>query len=121
VQSSRYAELAGVPVAALGLAGFLAIGVTALSVAPAARAAGAALALGALVFSAYLLVVQLAVIHAVCDWCLASDAVLTILAAATVLRLRGDATAAPPATPRAGPGRGRSGRGRRDSPGEASA
>jgi uncharacterized membrane protein len=97
VQSSPYAELAGIPVAALALVAFLAIGATALSASPVAAAAGAALALGGLVFSAYLLVVQAAVIDAVCDWCLASDAVLTALAAAAVLRLRAAPAAA--ATP----------------------
>ena len=36
----------------------------------------------------YLLVVQFVVIDAVCTWCVASDAVVLVLAAAAVLRLR---------------------------------
>ena len=87
VQSSPYAKLLGVPVAVLGLAGFALIGATALSAAPLARAAGAATALTAFVFGSYLLVVQLTVIGAVCDWCVASDAITTLLAAAALLRL----------------------------------
>ena len=44
--------------------------------------------LAAFAFSAYLLVVQVVVIGALCDWCLASDAVTTALAALALLRLR---------------------------------
>jgi uncharacterized membrane protein len=94
VQSSPYAELFGIPVAAAGLVGYLLIGASALVSSALARAVGAALALGALAFSAYLLVIQLAVIGAVCDWCLASDAVATVVAGLALLRLRA-ATAAP--------------------------
>jgi uncharacterized membrane protein len=41
----------------------------------------------AVVFSGYLLVIQLAVVDAVCDWCLASDAITTAVAALALLRL----------------------------------
>jgi uncharacterized membrane protein len=94
VQSSSYAELFGIPVAAAGLVGYLLIGASALVNTAPARPVGAALALGALAFSAYLLVIQLAVIGAVCDWCLASDAISTVVAGLALLRLR-QATAAP--------------------------
>jgi uncharacterized membrane protein len=94
VQSSSYAELFGIPVAAAGLVGYLLIGASALVSTALARPVGAALALGALAFSAYLLVIQLAVIGAVCDWCLASDAISTVVAGLALLRLR-QATAAP--------------------------
>ena len=88
VQSSDYAELLGVPVAALGLAGYVVIGALALPTAPLARVLAAVLALAATAFSAYLLVVQLTVIHAVCDWCLASDAIVSVAAGVALLRLR---------------------------------
>lgn len=88
VQSSRYAEIAGVPVAAVGVIAYLAIAATALVRSVQAHIAGAALALTAVVFSGYLLVVQLAVIGAVCDWCLANDVLVTLVAGAAVLRLR---------------------------------
>lgn len=87
VQSSRYAEVAGVPVAALGLAGYVALFAASAVRGEVARAATLALALSALVFSAYLVVVQLAVLHAICVWCVASDAIvllITLLAVADV-------------------------------------
>jgi uncharacterized membrane protein len=88
VQRSRYAEIFGVPIPALGLSGFLVI--MAFSAAPGERArlAQAAVTLGALGFSAYLLVVQLLVIDAVCEWCVAGDVVTTALTAVVLLRLR---------------------------------
>jgi len=88
VQSSEYAELLGIPVAALGLGAYLAILATALRAGPGAAAIGAALSLAGLVFSAYLLVIQAFVIEAFCLWCLLSDAVMALLVVAAVLRLR---------------------------------
>ena len=46
------------------------------------------IALSAVVFSAYLLYIQLQVIGAVCDWCLASDGVMSAIAAIALLRLK---------------------------------
>lgn len=88
VQSSRYAEVLGFPVAGLGLLGYLLVLTTALARGPLAVAAGAAIALAAVGFSTYLLVIQIAVIDAVCDWCLASDAVTSLAAVLACLRLR---------------------------------
>ena len=88
VQSSSYSEIVGVPVALLGLLGYLAIAASALRETELFRVAGAAVALAAAGFGAYLLVVQIAVIGAVCDWCLTSDAIAAALAVVTVLRLR---------------------------------
>jgi uncharacterized membrane protein len=87
VQSSTYAKVAGLPVALLGLAGYLAI--TAALVAPGQRAqlAAAALAVTGFGFSAYLTYLELFVIHAICQWCVASAVLLTMLAALTVWRL----------------------------------
>ena len=87
VQRSDYAELLGVPVAALGLAGYVLMGAAAAAPGLVARTTVAALALGAAVFSAYLLIVQLVVIHAVCDWCLASDAISSLIAVVAFARL----------------------------------
>ena len=39
-------------------------------------------------FAVYLIVVQVAVIDAICQWCLASDAILFLLALACAERLR---------------------------------
>jgi uncharacterized membrane protein len=94
VQSSSYSELLGIPVAALGLAAFVTIGVLSLVESPLAWAAAMSLALAGVAFGAYLLVVQVAVIGALCDWCLVSDGLLTVLTALVLLR----AVAAPAAT-----------------------
>lgn len=88
VQSSRYAEVLGVPVAGLGLAAFLGLFAAALARGEWARLGQATLALSALVFSCYLLVIQFAAIGAVCQWCLAADLVTTAIAAVALLRWR---------------------------------
>jgi uncharacterized membrane protein len=97
VQSSEYAEIAGIPVAALGLGAYLAIFATALRSGPAPAAIGAALALAGVTFSAYLFVIQAFVLEAFCLWCLLSDAVMAVLVAAAVLRLRAVGREAAPA------------------------
>ena len=99
VQHSSYAEVLGVPVAALGLIGFLGLLVSALGRGEWARLGQATLALAALTFSGYLLFVQLAVIDALCQWCLATDVLTTGLAALALLRLRIVAPAPPAAVP----------------------
>jgi uncharacterized membrane protein len=88
VQNSRYATLAGAPVALLGLFGYLAILATTLRDSPTARIGGMWLAAAGASFSLYLLVIQIAVIHAICQWCVASDVVMLGVILATLLRLR---------------------------------
>ena len=87
VQKSEYSEIAGIPVALLGLGSYVALLASALGVSPLARAAGAAIVLTGVAFSGYLLYVQVALIEAVCDWCLSSDVVITLAAAPALLRL----------------------------------
>jgi uncharacterized membrane protein len=101
VQTSRYAELAGVPVAALGLAGYVLLAATACSRSDVARAVGVAAALGGFAFGLYLVYVQVGVLHAFCQWCLTSDGLLTLLVPVTLLRLRdaGVSRAAPGGPP----------------------
>jgi uncharacterized membrane protein len=93
VQTSEYAEIAGIPVAVIGLAGYAALLGTAVVRGAGAAAAGVAMALGGLGFALYLVVVQLAILEAVCIWCFASDAVIVLLTVAAVARVR-----APPST-----------------------
>jgi len=89
VQESEYAEIAGIPVAVLGLAAYTALLALVAWDTPVARLAAAAIAFTGLLFSVYLLVVQLFVIDAVCVWCLANDVVIAPgLAVVTALRLR---------------------------------
>jgi uncharacterized membrane protein len=87
VQSSSYAELLGVPIAALGLAGFLVLLVAALSRGDFARLVNATVALAAFLFAAYLLAVQLVVLDAICQWCVATDVLTTAIAALALVRL----------------------------------
>jgi uncharacterized membrane protein len=89
VQQSAYAEIAGIPVALLGLISYaVVVGLVALD-GPGARLAAAMIAVVGLLFSVYLLAMQLFVIEAVCVWCLANDVVIApILAVLTALRLR---------------------------------
>ena len=89
VQQSSYSELAGIPVALLGLLGYAAIFALLLWDTPNARLGAAALAVVGLAFSVYLIVLQLFVIDALCVWCLANDVLIApALAALTALRLR---------------------------------
>jgi uncharacterized membrane protein len=88
VQESEYAEVAGVPVALLGLIAYAAILALVAWDSEQARLGAAMLALVGLVFSMYLLALQLFVIDAICVWCLANDVVIApLLAALTTLRV----------------------------------
>ncbi len=89
VQESEYAEIAGIPVAVLGLAAYaIVLGLVARD-APLARLGAATIALVGLLFSMYLLALQLFVIDAMCVWCMANDvAIAPALAVLTALRLR---------------------------------
>lgn len=97
VQSSRFADVAGVPVAAFGL--LMYVGLLALMVARVARLGSAelqqafvtltfSLALGGVVYSAYLTYLELAVIHAICVWCVTSAAIITVVFVLTLPDLR---------------------------------
>ncbi len=89
VQQSSYSELAGLPVALLGLVSYTIVLGLILWDAPYARLAAAMLAFVGLAFSVYLIVLQLFVIDAVCVWCLANDVLIApALAVLTALRLR---------------------------------
>jgi uncharacterized membrane protein len=88
VQHSKYAETLGMPVAALGLLSFAALFAAAACRGSRARLAQATLAIAAVGFSAYLLYLQVAVIHAVCQWCVLSDVLTTAIACLALVRLR---------------------------------
>lgn len=94
VQHSSYAELFGVPVAALGLVGFMGLLAAALARGEWARLTQATLALAGFFFGGYLLYVQVAVIDAICQWCVASDLLTSAIAMLALLRLRVGATSA---------------------------
>ncbi|HXY16716.1 MAG TPA: vitamin K epoxide reductase family protein [Gaiellaceae bacterium] len=90
VQQSHYAVLLGVPIAVYGLVAWAAVLALALLDTPETRLALATIALASLAFVVYLVVLQLAVIHAVCVWCMANDVglvpALAVLGVARVLR-----------------------------------
>ncbi len=87
VQASEYAELAGVPVALLGLIGYVVVLVTSLARGEVGLLAPAGLAVAGFAFSAYLQYRSLVTIDATCVWCLASAVLMTGLLAATVARV----------------------------------
>ena len=87
VQTSRWAELAGIPVAVLGLAGYLALLGTLALPEDLGRSAAAFIALVGVGFSAWLTYVEIAKIEAICQWCVASAVVMALLAIVSVTRL----------------------------------
>lgn len=86
VNASRFATLAGVPVAVIGVAGYLAI-VAALAARrwgpPGPHAPSAYITHGLAVvgtaFALYLTAIEALVLHAFCTWCLVSAATITAL------------------------------------------
>jgi uncharacterized membrane protein len=92
VQTSVYSELAGVPVALMGLIGYIAILASLLvPEGETSRFATLVLTVGGFGFSAYLTYRELFSIHAICEWCVTSAGVMTILMLLSVWRfLRGE-------------------------------
>lgn len=87
VQTSQWSRLAGVPVALIGLVGYLAILATLLVPdREETRLATLGLALTGLGFSAYLTYRELFSIHAICEWCVSSAVIMTVLLAAAASR-----------------------------------
>lgn len=97
VQDSEYAELAGIPVAWLGLAAYVGLLAAALMPGGLGRALGLFTAVVSFGFSAWLTYVELFVIDAICAWCVASAILVTIALVLTVLRARAGAGPGDPA------------------------
>jgi uncharacterized membrane protein len=91
VQTSRYSEIMGVPVAALGLFAYATMLACAVLRGEGAAVSGLFVALVGVLFSAYLTYLELFVIRAICQWCMANvAAVIAYLVFGTVrLRLAG--------------------------------
>jgi uncharacterized membrane protein len=87
VQTSQWSKLAGVPVALIGLIGYITI-LASLLVPDReeSRLATLALTLIGFGFSAYLTYRELFSIHAVCEWCASSAVIMTLLLFGSVSR-----------------------------------
>jgi uncharacterized membrane protein len=95
VQTSRYAELLGLPVALYGVAGYatlLGLGLVGLQPGLASdrrvSVLLAALASAGFGFTLYLTAIELFVLHAVCRWCVASAVIMTATWAVSLADLR---------------------------------
>ena len=90
VQSSVYSRLAGIPVAILGLIGYVSI-VSALFIrGELGRASAFCIALIGCGFSLYLTYRELFTLKEICEWCVGSACLMTILMVLTAIRfLRG--------------------------------
>ena len=95
VQTSRYAELFGVPVALYGVVGYAVLFILGLVGLRPARAGDrriaallAALATSGFAFTLYLTSLELFVIHAVCRWCVTSAAIMTAIWVLAITGLR---------------------------------
>jgi uncharacterized membrane protein len=87
VQHSSYAKLGGVPVALLGLLGYVGILVSLFRDDEAGRTATAFLSLLGFGFSVWLTYVEVGKLDAICIWCVGSAICMTLLAALSVARL----------------------------------
>src|SRR5579859_7797040 len=80
VQKSRYSELAGVPVALIGLIGYITIlGSLLVTADERTRLLTATLTLGGFGFSAYLTYREVFTLHKICEWCVGSAVLMTVM------------------------------------------
>jgi uncharacterized membrane protein len=87
VQTSRYSKVAGVPVALMGLIGYvLILGSLLARESETSRFATAALTVGGFGFSAYLTYREVFTLHKICEWCVSSACLLTIMMGLAVWR-----------------------------------
>ena len=89
VQQSDYAAFAGVPVAVLGLLGYIGILAALVRDGETWRTAAAFLSLAGLGFSVWLTYVEIEVLNAICIWCVGSAICMALLAAITIYRMMG--------------------------------
>jgi uncharacterized membrane protein len=87
VQTSQWSKLAGIPVALLGLIGY--IGIVGTLLAPdreESRLGTLGLTVIGVGFSAYLTYRELFSIHAICEWCVSSAVIMTVLLVCAIAR-----------------------------------
>lgn len=94
VNNSIYAEIHGIPIAALGAAAYLALTLVLVGaiIWPGQREnavlAFFGIALAGMLYSAYLTYIEIAVLHAVCPFCVGSAVVMTLLFVLSAVELR---------------------------------
>lgn len=89
VQSSSYSVFLGIPVALIGVAGYLLILLTLFIPGDTGRLLGVVFSFAGLGYSLYLTYLEIYQIHAICQWCVASAVIIgliTVLAAIRYLR-----------------------------------
>ncbi|HET7120324.1 MAG TPA: vitamin K epoxide reductase family protein [Solirubrobacterales bacterium] len=89
VADSTYSHVAGVNIAVFGIVGYVLLLATAFFASDAARFAGFALALGGFGYSVFLTYLEIFKIEAICQWCVASAVLMTILLLLNATRLIG--------------------------------
>lgn len=99
VANSSYSHIAGINVAVFGIIGYIAILATAFFANDIARFGGFALSLGGFGFSVYLTYLEIFKIEAICQWCVSSAVLMTILFLLNTTRLIGYAGTEQTATP----------------------
>ncbi len=100
VQTSTYSKVAGVPVALLGLIGYIAVlGTLAVPQSETTRLATLAITFGGFAFSCYLTYREVFTLEKICEWCVGSAILMTILMCMSLWRfLRGEARGTGPAS-----------------------
>ena len=102
VADSEYSELLGINVAVIGIFGYAVLVAAALLPGDSGRFLGLLASLSGFGFSLYLTYLELFEIDAICQWCVASAVIMTLLFATYLLIARGYlGTTGPPAE---GPG-----------------
>jgi uncharacterized membrane protein len=86
VARSHYSHLAGINVAAIGIAGYVVLLIAAFIPGDAGRFGGFLTALVGFGFSAYLTYLELFVIDAICQWCVASAILMALSLAVAATR-----------------------------------
>jgi uncharacterized membrane protein len=89
VASSSYSHVLGVNVAVFGIAGYVLLLGAALLRGDLARMAGFAISLGGFGFSVYLTYLELFKIEAICQWCVGSAVLMTVLFGLNAVRMVG--------------------------------
>jgi uncharacterized membrane protein len=89
VANSSYSHIAGVNIAIFGIIGYVVLLATAFFANDLARFVGFATALGGFGFSVYLTYLELFTIEAICQWCVASAVLMTLLFLLNATRLIG--------------------------------